>query len=172
MMTNSASRRAPSAMPQSAHDFSFSAIHGGTIDLSAYSGQVLLIVNTASACGFTPQYEGLQALHEAYGDKGLTVLGVPSNDFGRQETTSNATISGFCERNFGVQFALTEKQFVKGDGAHPFYKWAKQQVGFAGRPRWNFHKYLIGKDGQMIEWFSSLTAPNSDKVKQAIETAL
>ena len=155
-----------------AFDFSFPAIDGGTIDLKDYQGRTLLIVNTASQCGFTPQYDGLQALHEAYGDKGLVVIGVPSNDFGKQETGTAEEIAEFCEVNFGISFAMADKVKVKGDEAHPFYQWAKSQTGFAGRPRWNFHKYLIGADGSVIDWFSSMTAPDSDKLKQAIEGAL
>ena len=155
-----------------AFDFSFPAIDGGTIELKDYQGRTLLIVNTASQCGFTPQYGGLQALHEAYGDKGLVVIGVPSNDFGKQETGTAEEIAEFCEVNFGISFAMADKVKVKGDEAHPFYQWAKSQTGFAGRPRWNFHKYLIGADGSVIDWFSSMTAPDSDKLKQAIEGAL
>lgn len=157
---------------QTAFDFSFPAIDGATIDLADYQGRILLIVNTASQCGFTPQYDGLQALHEAYGDKGLVVIGVPSNDFGKQETGAAEQIAEFCEVNFGISFAMTDKVKVKGDEAHPFYQWAKSQSGFAGRPRWNFHKYLIGADGSVLDWFSSMTAPESDKLKQAIERAL
>lgn len=157
---------------QTAFDFSFPAIDGATIDLADYQGRILLIVNTASQCGFTPQYDGLQALHEAYGDKGLVVIGVPSNDFGKQETGAAEEIAEFCEVNFGITFAMTDKVKVKGDEAHPFYQWAKSQSGFAGRPRWNFHKYLIGADGSVLDWFSSMTAPESDKLKQAIERAL
>ena len=114
----------------------------------------------------------MQALHEAYGDKGLVVIGVPSNDFGKQETGTAEEIADFCEVNFGISFAMTDKVKVKGDEAHAFYQWAKSQTGFAGRPRWNFHKYLIGPDGMVTDWFSSMTAPESDKLQQAIERAL
>ena len=157
---------------ESAFDFSLPTIDGGQIDLTDYRGKVLLVVNTASQCGFTPQYEGLQALHETYQDKGLVVIGVPSNDFGKQETGTKEEIATFCEVNFGITFLMTDKITVKGDEAHPFYQWAKAQTGFAGRPRWNFHKYLIGADGQVIDWFSSMTAPNSEKLRQAIQDAL
>ena len=155
-----------------AFDFSFPAIEGGMIDLKEYQGRPLLIVNTASQCGFTPQYDGLQALHETYGDKGLVVIAVPSNDFGKQETGTAEEIAEFCEVNFGISFAMADKVTVKGDDAHPFYQWAKSQTAFAGRPRWNFHKYLIGADGTVLDWFSSMTPPDSDKLKQAIEGAL
>ena len=155
-----------------AFDFSFPAIDGSQIALDDYTGKVLLVVNTASQCGFTPQYDGLQKLHETYGDKGLVVIGVPSNDFGKQETGTKEEIAEFCEVNFGITFLMTDKIVVKGDDAHPFYRWAKAQTGFAGRPRWNFHKYLIGADGQIIDWFSSMTAPESDKLQKAITDAL
>ena len=166
-----------SAMPAgaaetSAYDFSFPAIDGGTLSLSEYEGRPLLIVNTASQCGFTPQYDGLQALYDSYGDKGLVVIGIPSNDFGKQEKGDASEIKEFCEVNFNITFPMSDKVIVKGDEAHPFYQWVKAQVGFAGRPRWNFHKYLIGRDGQVADWFSSVTAPDSKKMIKAIEAAL
>ena len=155
-----------------AYDFSFPAIDGDHLDLGAYKGKVLLIVNTASACGFTPQYDGLQALYERFSDRGFVVIGVPSNDFGRQETGSAADISTFCEVNFNITFPMTDKVEIKGDNAHPFYQWARSQTGFAGRPRWNFHKYLIGKEGQIVNWFSTTTAPEHAKVIAAIDSIL
>jgi len=155
-----------------AYDFSFPSIDGGTLSLDAYRGQPLLIVNTASQCGFTPQYDGLQAVYESYQEQGLVVIGIPSNDFGRQEKGTAEEIQEFCEVNFSITFPMTDKVKVKGDEAHDFYLWAKSQVGFAGRPRWNFHKFLISPDGQVAEWFSSVTNPDSDKVKQAIEKLL
>lgn len=156
----------------SAYDFTLPAIDGGTITLRDFKGKALLLVNTASECGFTPQYEGLQALHEAYGDKGLVVIGVPSNDFGRQETGTSDEIARFCEVNFNITFLLADKTIVKGDEAHPLYQWARREVGFAGRPRWNFHKYLIARDGQISSWYSSMTSPQSDKMIKAIEEVL
>ena len=163
---------AASQIQITAFDFSFPAIDGGTIDLSAFHARPLLIVNTASECGFTPQYDGLQNLHETYGDKGLVVIAVPSNDFGRQEPGTSEEIAAFCEVNFGITFILADKVHVKGDTAHPFYQWAREQVGFAGRPRWNFHKYLIGRDGRIADWFAATTAPDSEKLIKAIEAAL
>lgn len=160
------------AADKTAFDFSFPAIDGGTLSLADYEGQALLIVNTASQCGFTPQYDGLQALYERYGDKGLVVIGVPTNDFGRQEKGTADEIQEFCEVNFSITFPMTDKIIVKGDEAHDFYQWAKTQVGFAGRPRWNFHKYLIGRDGMVQDWFSSVTAPDSSKLIKAVEKAL
>lgn len=156
----------------SAYDFSFDSIDGGTLDLASYKGQPLLIVNTASQCGFTPQYDGLQALYEAYQADGLVVIGVPSNDFGKQEKGDADEIKEFCEVNFNITFPMTDKVAVKGKAAHPFYDWARAEVGFAGRPRWNFHKFLIGPDGQIADWFASTTPPDSAKVKQAVEALL
>ncbi len=156
----------------SAHDFSFTAIEGGALPLAQYKGKVVLLVNTASRCGFTPQYEGLQEVWERYRARGLVVLGVPSNDFGGQEPGSEAEIKQFCEVNFNVDFPLTAKEQVVGDEAHPFYRWAAGQLGVAAKPRWNFHKYLIGPDGELADWFSTVTAPTSPKVTQAIEAQL
>lgn len=171
-MSLSSAAASPKTSSPSAHDFSFPAIDGGMIDLKDFDGKLMLIVNTASQCGFTPQYDGLQALHERYGEKGLVVIGVPSNDFGKQETGTAEEIATFCEVNFNISFLLADKIIVKGDNAHPFYQWAKSEVGFAGRPRWNFHKYLIDQNGQIIDWFSSMTSPDSDKMTAAIEKAL
>jgi len=156
----------------SAYDFSFTAIEGGPLPLSRYKGKVVLLVNTASECGFTPQYTDLQAVWERYRDRGLVVLGVPSNDFGGQEPGSEAEIKQFCEVNFSVDFPLTGKEHVVGDDAHPFYRWAADKLGFAAKPRWNFHKYLIGPDGELADWFSTVTKPTAPKVTQAIEAQL
>lgn len=159
------------ATDQTAYDLSFTAIDDSPMPLSAYRGKVLLVVNTASECGFTPQYEGLEKLYQTYKDQGLVVLGVPSNDFGGQEPGSNAEIKQFCEMR-QITFPLTGKQVVSGDDAHPFYQWAGSQVGVAGRPKWNFHKYLIGRDGALLDYFHSTTKPDSDALKEAIEKAL
>ncbi|MGD1878897.1 MAG: glutathione peroxidase [Kiloniellaceae bacterium] len=156
----------------SAHDFSFTAIEGGPLPLAQYKGKVVLLVNTASQCGFTPQYDDLQAVWDRYRDRGLVVLGVPSNDFGGQEPGSEAEIKQFCEVNFAIDFPLTTKEHVVGDDAHPFYRWAAEQLGFAAKPRWNFHKYLIGPDGALVDWFSTVTKPTAEKVTQAIEAQL
>lgn len=156
----------------SAHDFSFTSIEGAPLPLSDFKGKVVLLVNTASRCGFTPQYEGLQAVWERYRDRGLVVLGVPSNDFGGQEPGSEAEIKRFCEVNFNVDFPLTGKVHVVGDQAHPFYRWAAGQLGFMAKPRWNFHKYLIGPDGQLVDWFATTTKPTAAQVTQAIEAQL
>ena len=159
-------------MAQSAHDFEFTAIGGEPLPLASYKDKVVLVVNTASECGLTPQYDGLEQLWRDYKDKGLVVLGVPSNDFGAQEPGSEAQIQDFCRTSFGVDFPMTSKQVVKGEGAHPFYRWAKERLGEAGEPRWNFHKILIGKDGEPIAGIGSRTEPTAPEVKQAIEQAL
>jgi len=163
---------AAAGLSGTAHDFSFTAIEGGALPLAQYKGKVVLVVNTASRCGFTPQYEGLQDVWERYRERGLVVLGVPSNDFGGQEPGNEAEIKQFCEVNFNVDFPLTAKEQVVGDDAHPFYRWAARQLGDAAQPRWNFHKYLIGPDGALADWFSTVTAPTSPKVTEAIEAQL
>lgn len=155
-----------------AYDYAFPSIDGGELALETYAGKVILLVNTASQCGFTGQYEDLQTIWEQYRDRGLVVIGVPSNDFGAQEPGSNDDIKNFCTVNFNVDFPMTEKVVVVGDTAHPFYRWAKQQLGDRSRPRWNFHKYLVGRDGELIDWFSSMTNPTSKTMRRAIETAL
>ena len=164
--------RAEAAPTPSAHDFQFTSIDGEDLPLSQFAGKAVLIVNTASFCGLTPQYGGLQAVWERYRDRGLVVLGVPSNDFGSQEPNTEDRIKQFCSVKFNITFPMTSKVRVVGGGAHPFYVWAQQQVGFVGSPKWNFHKYLIGPDGRMLDWFSSMTGPESGKLATAIEAAL
>jgi glutathione peroxidase len=155
-----------------AYDFEFAAIDGGRMQLAAWRGKVLLVVNTASFCGYTRQYEGLQALWERYEKRGLVVVGVPSNDFGGQEPNSEAEILGFCKGAFGVTFPLASKQVVSGPQSHPFYNWARTTLGMGQAPRWNFHKYLVGRDGRLIAGFASSVEPDSDTLIKAIETAL
>jgi len=156
----------------SAYDFSFPAIDAGEIHLSEYNDKVVLLVNTASMCGFTPQYTGLQKLWEDYRDEGLVVLGVPSADFGGQEYSEDADILDFCEVNFDVDFPLTSKTTVKGPDAHPFYKWVEQELGAENAPQWNFHKYLIGRDGKLIQSFDSRTKPEDEEIVSAIRASL
>lgn len=156
----------------SAHDFVFTSIEGEPVPLSRFEGKAVLLVNTASRCGFTHQYAGLQAVWERYRDRGLVVLGVPSNDFGGQEPGTEAEIKSFCEVEFGVDFPLTAKARVKGEAAHPFFVWAADAFGPLAKPRWNFHKYLIGPDGMLLDWFATPTKPTSAKVTNAIEAAL
>ena len=163
---------AQSVAADTAFDFEFDGIDGAPLSMEQFKGQVVLAVNTASACGFTPQYDDLQHLYETYQDQGLVVLGIPSNDFGRQEPLSADGIKEFCEVNFNITFPMTDKTMVKGNNAHPFYLWAADQLGMMAKPRWNFHKYLIGRDGQLITWYASTTSPMSDRVKKAVEKAL
>ena len=150
---------------------SLDSIGGGPLPTGDYKGLVVLLVNTASLCGFTDQYRGLEALWRRYKDQGLVVLGVPSNDFGSQELGINAEIKRFCEANFDVIFPLADKQVVSGTNAHPLYRWAAQQTGPVGAPSWNFHKILIGRDGRVIEWFSAVGGTGA-KLEHAIEAAL
>ena len=164
--------RAQDRASLSAHDFSFTAIDGTELPLSDFKGKTVLVVNTASQCSFTKQYGPLQTLYEEYKDRGLVIVGVPSNDFGGQEPGSEAEINAFTEAEFSVDFPLTAKTRVKGSDASPFYRWAASQVGPAGKPRWNFHKYLIGPDGEVVDWFSTFTKPNSAKMRNAIEQNL
>ena len=156
----------------SAHDFSFASIEGRDLPLAQFAGKTVLIVNTASFCGFTHQYADLQAVWETYRDRGLVVLGVPSNDFGAQEPGNASEIKEFCEVNFAVDFPLADKAKVRGAGAHPFYRWARNELGDAASPKWNFHKYLVAPDGRLVAWFPSSANPTSSKVKASIERHL
>ena len=157
---------------KSAHGFIFKSIDGEHLPLSSFSGKAVLLVNTASYCGFTSQYTDLQDLWKRYQGRGLVVLGVPSDDFGGQEPGAEAEIKTFCEVNFDVDFPLTEKVQVKGVAAHPFYKWAAAEFGMVAKPRWNFHKYLVTPDGQLADWFSRPTSPVSARVIKAVEAVL
>ena len=158
------------AEPSTAHDFSLPAIDGTNLNLADYRGKALLVVNTASHCGFTKQYDGLQALWQNYRDKGLIVLGVPSNDFGRQEPGSSDEIKEFCTVNFAVDFPMSDKIVVKGRAAHPFYKWLAAQTG--ATPKWNFHKFLIAPNCRAVRDFSSMTKPQAKKLLRAVEAVL
>lgn len=157
---------------KTAHDFAFTSIDGAPLKLSDFDGKAVLVVNTASACGLTPQYEGLEKLWRDYKDRGLVVLGVPSNDFGAQEPGTEDEIKSFCELNFAVDFPMTAKAVVKGEGAHPFYQWARDVLGAEAEPQWNFHKILIGKDGRAIKGIGSRAEPLSPEVVGAVEGAL
>jgi len=159
-------------MATNAHDFEFTSIEGDPLPMSTFDGKAVLVVNTASFCGLTPQYEGLQSIWEQYRDQGLVVLGVPSNDFGAQEPNAEAEIKEFCEVNFNVDFPMTKKNVVKGDEAHPFYQWAKETLGDDATPQWNFHKYLVGPDGSLVQSIGSRTAPTDAEVTSAIEAVL
>ncbi|AUG53003.1 glutathione peroxidase [Thalassospira marina] len=156
----------------SAYDFDFQSIEGEALPLQSYAGKAVLIVNTASFCGFTPQYEGLESLWQKRRDEGLIVLGVPSGDFGGQEFKDNQEIADFCTTSFNIDFPLTTRQSVRGDDAHPFYKWARDELGPEQAPKWNFHKYLVGRDGRLIASFPSSVTPADDKLQKAITQAL
>lgn len=153
--------------------FSATKIDGSTQALADYAGQVVLVVNTASACGFTPQFEGLQQLHQRYADQGLVILGFPCNQFGQQDKGSNADIGSFCQRNYGVQFPMMAKVDVNGAQAHPLFAWLKAQApGILGTEmiKWNFTKFLIGRDGQVLQRYAPKDAPAS--MAADIEAAL
>ena len=150
------------------YDFEFNDIDGNKIELSDFKNKVLVVVNVASRCGYTPQYEGLQMLWSNYKNKNLVVIGVPTNNF-KQEPGNNKEIKDFCETNFGINFPMTEKINVIGKDAHPFYKWAKKNHGIAAIPKWNFHKIIIGKNGKVVDTFASFTKPTSDKFLDIIE---
>ena len=153
-------------------DFKINSIDGSELDLSKFKGKTLLIVNVASKCGFTKQYADLQNLYDLYKEKGLIVLGVPSNQFGGQEPGSESEIKNFCETNFNISFPLTSKYDVKGENSHPIYLWAKNSYGKSTVPKWNFHKILVNKKGNVEDTFTSFTNPMSQKIKNKIETIL
>jgi glutathione peroxidase len=164
--------RAQAAMSRiTAYAFSFRSLDGGDISLAEYTGRPLLIVNTASLCGYTPQYAGLQELWTEFHGRGLMIIGVPSNDFGGQEPGGSSEIAETAQHQYGVTFPIAAKAVVNGPEAHPFYKWAA-----AARPkdvpRWNFHKYLIGHDGYIADVFPSAVEPSDTRVKTAIARAL
>jgi glutathione peroxidase len=154
-----------------AYAFSFAALKGDPIRLSEYAGKPILVVNTASLCGYTPQYAGLQELWARYRDRGLVIVGVPSNDFGGQEPGTEADIEHTAHDGYGVSFPLAQKAVVKGASPHPFYKWAAAERPLE-TPRWNFHKYLIGRDGHIAAVFPTATEPTDPKVVAAIDKVL
>ena len=153
------------------YDFKINSITGDQIDLKDFKGKPVLIVNTASYCGFTKQYNDMQELWEKYRDRGLIVLGVPSNSF-NQEKSDNSAVKEFCEVNFNINFPLTEITDVKGDNAHEIYKWAKANYGKSAVPKWNFYKILINKEGKIEDTYASLTSPTSNKITKKIENLL
>ena len=154
------------------YDFEFTSIEGDKLLLSQYRGHPLLIANTASFCGYTPQYQDLEAVWRKYRERGLVVIGVPSNDFGAQEPGSAKEIKQFCEGNYAVDFPMTEKQEVIGAEAHPFFRWVAAELGGAGTPRWNFHKYLIAPDGSIAGAWPSRVRPTDQEITGEIEALL
>ena len=172
------SHETPDAPPVSAADrntayqFEFAGLWTDRLPMTAFEGEVVLVVNTASRCGFTPQYEGLQAIYNEYNAQGFEVVGVPANNFMGQEPGSAEEIQEFCTLNYGVTFPMAGKTDVVGEARHPFYAWAQTQLGDAAVPGWNFHKLLIGRDGRLIAAFPSDTEPTSEDVRAAITAAL
>jgi glutathione peroxidase len=174
-ITSAALQRTVSAQPAmsriTAYGFSFPALAGGDIKLADFAGHPFLVVNTASQCGYTPQYAGLQALWTEFHDRGLMMVGVPSNDFGGQEPGDAKEIAQTAQHEYGVTFPIAAKTVVKGANAHPFYKWvAEARPGDV--PRWNFHKYLIGRDGYLADSFAEALEPTDTRVKTALARAL
>ena len=161
-----------SAETGDAYQFEFASLDGGKLPLAAWRGRPVLVVNTASFCGYTPQYRDLEALWRQHRDKGVVVLGVPSNDFGAQEPGSAAEIKQFCETNYEIDFPLTEKVPVVGGNAHPFYRWVAASLGEGAAPRWNFHKYLIGPDGELAGAWPSSVRPGDTAITGEIDKLL
>jgi len=153
----------------SAYDFSFETVQGKPFPLKDLAGKPFVVVNTASKCGFTPQYKALENVWKQFQGAGLVVIGVPSNDFGGQEPGTNTEIAQFCELNYGVDFPIMSKVHAKGPDAHPFFKWVVDEAGFLAKPRWNFYKYLVNKKGELEEWFSSVTSPDSKKFTSEVQ---
>ena len=153
-------------------DFKINSINGDSINLSKYTGKTILLVNVASNCGFTKQYNDLQKLYDVFKDKGLIVVGVPTNQFGGQEPGTDEEIKKFCETNFNITFPMTSKYDVKGNNAHPIYVWAKDTFGKSTVPKWNFHKILINKDGKIEDTFASFTGPMSNKIINKLDQIL
>ena len=153
-------------------DLNVNSISGDELNLSKLKGKTILLVNVASNCGFTKQYDDLQNLHESYKNKGLVVIGMPSNQFGGQDPGSETEIKKFCETNFNITFQMTSKYDVKGDNAHPIYSWAKETFGKSTVPKWNFHKILINKEGKVEDTFASFTNPMSKKIINKLEEIL
>ena len=153
-------------------DFKINSINGDELNFSDFQGQTLLLVNVASNCGFTKQYDDLQKLYDDFKDKGLIVVGVPTNQFGAQEPGTEDEIKKFCETNFNITFPMTSKYDVKGSNAHPIYIWAKDTFGKSTVPKWNFHKILINKDGKIEDTFASFTGPMSKKIINKLDKIL
>src|SRR5262252_239141 len=171
MLAVPAAAQSGGASRMTASAFSFAALDGGDIRLAAFAGKPILVVNTVSQCGYTPQYAGLQDLWTRYRDRGLMIIAVPSNDFGGQEPGGASEIHATANHVYGITFPLAEKAVVKGASPHPFYKWAASERPL-DVPRWNFHKYLIGRDGHIVAAFPSAVEPNDPRLIAAIEKQL
>jgi glutathione peroxidase len=160
-------------MTSSIYDFEFTAINGkDKIMLSSFKGKLILVINTASLCGFTKQYAEIEKLQQKYGNRGLVIIAVPSNNFGNQEPATNDEIVKFCSTNFNISFILTAKTEVRGKDAHPFFRWVRDNYGWFAGPKWNFYKFFIATDGRPLKWFSSLTSPLNKKILNIIEINL
>ena len=155
-----------------AYDFVFKNLDGGTLNLAEFKKKVIVVVNVASQCGFTNQYEDMQKVWELYQEKDFVMIGVPSNDFGQQEPGTNKEIKNFCEAKFGITFPMTEKVSVKGNEAHPFYIWAKENHGRSAVPKWNFHKIIINKEGKIEKTFSSITILHQKNLTKLLKNLL
>ena len=155
-----------------AYKFEFTSIEGNVIKLNDFSRKPILLINTASLCGFTNQYSDLENLNLIYKEKGLSIIAIPSNDFGNQELSSNKKVKEFCKINFKTSFTLTEITNIKGKNGHPFFKWIKKDSGFLAFPKWNFYKYLINREGNLDSWYASTTKPNSEKLIKAIDKVI
>ena len=153
-------------------DFKINSINGDELKLSDFKGQTLMLVNVASNCGFTKQYDDLQKLYDDFKNRGFTVIGIPSNQFGAQEPGTSTEIKDFCETNFNITFPMTSKYDVKGNNAHPIYLWAKETYGSSTVPKWNFHKILINKGGKVEDTYASFTNPMSKKIIKKLEQIL
>ena len=155
-----------------AYDYKFNDLDGREINLNEFKSKVIVVVNVASQCGFTNQYEDMQKVWENYQNNGVVMLGVPSNDFGKQEPGTSEEIKNFCEAKFGITFPITEKVSVKGENAHPFYIWARENYGKSAIPKWNFCKIIINRHGKVEDTFSSITNPSSKKFITTLEKTL
>lgn len=158
--------------PSSLYDFKMDSIDGKPVPLSEYKGKVVLVVNVASKCGLTPQYEGLEKLYADHKEKGLVVLGFPANEFGNQEPGSNEEIKAFCTKDYGVTFPMFSKIVVKGEGIHPLYKWLLAEAPYHEEVEWNFGKFLVNREGKVVNRFSPKTSPSNEAVLKAIEAEL
>ncbi len=155
-----------------AYDFSFTGIDGQPLPLSRFAGKALMVINVASKCGLTPQYEGLQKLWLEYQDKGLVLIGVPCNQFMWQEPAKETEIAAFCRVNYAITFPMTSKEHVRGGKAHPYFKWMREKLGSSAKPNWNFHKLLTDRAGQPSAAFPSRMEPSDPKLRAGIEAAL